>query len=209
MRNFKRTKIILLTLFFAFTIVNAQETNEKKSTRVGIGVSLLDLNDVMGFVISQGTSQSSTLCLTIDSSPTFRIEPEIGYFVYNRERKDNNYKSENTLKSYRIGAGLFVKKSKDTNFHMFYGVRLGYLSSSAKSKYSSEFSSGKDEESSSGFYIAPALGGEYNFSDYFSLGGETQFMYSSTSFEDSDNPDAEVTMSTFSLKALIFVRYYF
>lgn len=209
MKIFKSIKAILLILFMAFTMLNAQETNENKSTRVGIGVSLFNVNDLLEFIVSKGVGQTAVFYLTFDTSPGFRIEPEFGYSVYNIEEKNNGYTAESTLKILRLGTGLFAKNAKNNQYHIYYGIRLGYLYNSEESKYRHEYDSGTDKESSSGFYLSPALGGEYFFSDYFSMSGETQLMYSSSSFEDSDDPNEEITVSSVSVKTLISVRYYF
>lgn len=208
MKSFIYFTIIFLMFFLGFSLVKAQEQNSFK-THVGIGVSVFSINDLLQFIVSQGAGQTTSLYLTIDSSPGFRIEPEFGYSVYNIERKDNGYSSESTLKILRLGTGLFAKNSKNNQYHIYYGIRLGYLYNSEESKYRYDFNSGTDKESSSGLYLAPTVGGEYFFSDFFCMGGETQIMYSSSEYDDSNDPNEEMTISSLSIRAVILVHYYF
>ncbi len=210
MKSLKRFILTIISIFFVLTMTNAQEVNENKSNRFGIGISIININDDMGLATYDGIGNAPVINLIIDTSPSFRIEPEIGYFVYNFERKESEHEFESTLKTLRLGVGLFVKKAKSDKFNLYYGVRTGILNTSLESKDNFPYISGTNEESSNGFYISPTVGGEYFFSDHFSMGGEAQFMYSSTSFEsDDDYSDEEVTISTTSTKAIIYVRFYF
>jgi hypothetical protein len=84
------------------------------------------------------------------------------------------------------------------------GARVGYITLTL----TDEDDSGTDELSSSGFYVAPALGGEHYFSDHFSLGGEAQIIYASVSTEP-DEGNWEQDLSAINTRVLVYIRFFF
>jgi len=63
-----------------------------------------------------------------------------------------------------------------------------------------------EDESKMDFFIGPAVGGEYFFSEHFSLGGEIQGNFV---FLGQYDDDSETKESMFKMKPLVFVRWYF
>jgi hypothetical protein len=191
----------MVTCFFVL-ICFSNISFAQSSNKVGVGIALFDVHQFIEVITSQGTSVSSTITLPIVTSPNFRIEPEVGFFRASDEEK-NGETIEETTTSWRIGVGLFPQKTFD-DFTLYYGGRVGYLSQSQ----SHEQPNFKSEQSASGFYIAPAIGGEHNFSDHFSLGGEAQLVYSSVTVKP-DEGDWEESLSVLNTRALVFFRFYF
>ncbi len=58
------------------------------------------------------------------------------------------------------------------------------------------------EDNGSGFLITPIVGGEYFFSDYFSLGGEVHFEWSQLNIDELDRVDNDEENYTSTLNRL-------
>jgi hypothetical protein len=175
----------------------------QSSTKVGIGVALIDMQQIFEAQISEGGFFSSTITVPMDLSPSFRLEPEIGFASASDEFKLNDFISEESSTSWKIGAGIFGLNKYDV-FTLYYGGRVGYVTQTLKEVSGSD----SDELSSSGFYVAPAIGGEHYFSDHFSLGGEAQFVYTSIG-TTPDEGDWEQDLSVFNTRVLVFIRFFF
>jgi len=93
---------------------------------------------------------------------------------------------------------------KYSPFTLYYGARVGYITQTLTDENGSE----TDEVSSSGFYIAPVLGGEHYFSDHFSLGGEAQIIYASVSTKP-DEGNWEQDLSAINTRVLVYIRFFF
>ena len=63
--------------------------------------------------------------------------------------------------------------------------------------------SNEEEETTGGFYVAPAVGGEHHFSDHFSIGAEAQVVYGSLKNEEDDR-SYDVNLSLYNTRGLIF-----
>lgn len=208
--------ILGIMVFFMWGLIFAQQSI---SSQFGVGTAISDIDDI-----------TSTIFFPITISSYFRIEPEIRFMrkssSSDRESKENDFNntstSENTStsKHFHIGIGIFPVIPKDS-YNLYLGVRLGYIRISSSHEYNSISSSidyyhnykSKVKESTNGYYIAPAIGGEYFLSDYFSLGGEVQVEYTSLKGEEKNEGDnqgiTDRSSSSTSARALILVRFYF
>jgi len=95
-----------------------------------IGISIIDLEKIFEMSTSDGVGANATITIPIITSPTFRLEPEVGYFSATQDA---------TIRG-----------------------------------------------TTTGFYIAPAIGGEHNFSVHFSIDAEAQVVYASLTNEKED-----------------------
>jgi hypothetical protein len=175
----------------------------QESTKIGVGIAVIDMQKLFEANMSGGGGTYSSITVPIIISPTFRIEPEVGFFSASQEATVSGTTSEQTASSWTIGAGIFPQKVFST-FTLYYGGRVGYISQ----KTTSEAGSSKDEETTSGFYVAPAIGGEHNFSDHFSIGAEAQLVFAWLTNEEDDR-DYDVDISLSDTRGLVFFRYYF
>lgn len=194
-RNKMFKAIFILLCFVSLSL--AQSGN-----KVGVGIAIVDIQQFFEMIISQGSGMTATLTLPIEMSPSFRIEPEFGYFRASVENKNAVTQTE-TVTNWRIGAGLFPQKTYD-KFVLYYGARIGYISQTQ----TDEVNGSKEEATTTGFYIAPAIGGEHFLSDHFSLGGEAQLTIASLSSE-REGSDYEQSILLLNTRGLVFFRFYF
>ncbi len=174
---------------------------EPAKFRIGLGTSLgsetLATGDLDWMLLP---ISFSNFYIPMTISDLVTVEPEFGYFRYGTS--DSDSESSNDL--IRFGMGLFYTPIFGrTALH--FGIRFGIIS------YSSEYSEDgfSNEESKTDFFIGPALGAEYFFSDQFSLGAEVQLNYIDIgdwkSDEFSNGPDKYY----FSNRTQVFIRFYF
>ena len=128
---------------------------------------------------------------------TFRLEPEIGIFRVSQESGD--FSTSSTL--FQLGTGVFILRPEG-NTAFYYGARVGITRLSS----STDTAIGENESSSLNFFVGPATGGEYFFSDNFSLGGEGQLIFTSVGDDDDDEDDSTSILRT---RAIFFFRWYF
>ncbi|UCH63691.1 MAG: hypothetical protein JSU77_04385 [Fidelibacterota bacterium] len=192
-------KVISLGLIVLLPVLlNAQEPLYLRETRVGVGVTISDIKELMQ--ILEGGGILPIIFVPINVSPTLRIEPGIGY--YQSSTEDPDY--ESSSKGLSLGIGIFPMTLRG-GMNLYYGARLGRISTTSSYKY--DYNGGEtDEESGTGLFIAPTFGGEYFLSSSFTLGGEAQLRYVSLTEKDDDE---ERTTSSISTRGLLFIRFYF
>ena len=203
----KKFLSILLSFVFliAATSVQSQSTDHKR--KYGFGLTLSEVSKLNTTIDSRLPTQ--TILIPIRLTNKIRIEPEIGFLQFKRESSDENSKSQLTERIKQLGVGICQLTSQNS-FEFYYGARFGYISYSSKDEYVSGNFIDRDEESGSGFYISPVLGGEYYFSKHFSVGGEVQLKYSDLDFEEGIGTDKEETsLSRISTSGIICIRIYF
>lgn len=190
----KKVSFILLfavSFFLASNLIHAQE----KENRIGIGVSIgRQIIEEMEYRAFEYTR----FYVPIIVSSHFRLEPEIGYYRYSGSGED----WKESRKRLSIGCGIFFITRKG-KVDIYYGARLGLISTS----YFYETTTYLRDESRTDFYIGPAIGGEYFFSNHFSLGGEIQINHISIGQWSDEIGDA--SESIIRIKPLVFVRWYF
>lgn len=126
-------------------------------------------------------------------SKNFRFEPTFGYYSYSHTSSSG---SESSSSNFRLGAVLAYANSK-ASMNYYYGIDIGAILSSQ--------SSSSTDRSKTDFYIGPAIGGEYMFSDNFSLGGEIQVNYIKLGNFDEDS---DASTSLVSTRGKIILRWY-
>jgi len=196
---FKCKTFVFIIIFLCISGISLGQ----EATKTGIGIAIIDLEKLFEMNASGAVGTYATITVPIITSPSFRIEPEVGYFRASQEVTISGTTYEESESSWRIGVGIFPQKMYE-DFTLYYGGRVGYISQ----KKTSEGGGSEDEETTTGFFIAPAIGGEHNFSDHFSIGAEAQVVYASLTNEEDDR-DYDVDLSLFDTRGLIFFRFYF
>jgi hypothetical protein len=205
----KRNSLIPLlgTIFLLVAeLLHAQEQQPDKRTQVGIGITIGKEFTVSGedgsFIFLPVGFTNIYVPILIRSK--FRIEPELGWFRSSQSGDITEY----SFTSFRYGLGIFSATQKQ-KMHLYYGLRLGINRTSISYK-SAEFFLSNEGTSKTDFFIGPSLGGEYFFSDHFTLGGEAQLNYISIGQFDGDrSPSNEVSESAWATRTLLFLRWYF
>ncbi len=176
--------------------------------RIGFGVGF---GQGLGFI---GSEDFSVLSLPIDftdfsvtiRSTNFRFEPTLGYFSISSSitSSSSGYTSEFKSSNFRLGTVLAYANAMES-MNLYYGIDFGIILSSETRESSFPGGSESTDESKTDFFIGPAVGGEYMFSDNFSLGGEIQINYISIgNFDD----DSDASTSAISSRGKIILRWY-
>lgn len=189
--------IIILVCFFGISFSQSE-------TKVGVGVAIIDLQQLFTMSMTEGVGANATITVPIIVSPAFRLEPEVGYFSGGSKVDFEGGTYEEKATSYTFGAGLFGQTVKN-GFNLYFGGRVGYM---IQKQTEEETGFPKEEETVSGFYVAPAIGGERNLSDYFSLGAEAQIVYASMKNE-VEGREYDIDMTLINTRGLVFFRFYF
>ena len=197
--------IVVLLFLFTITFFNfAQE--QENNMQFGFGVSIA--REVPTFT----SEELEVIALPIDlanfsmiiKGKNFRIEPSLGYFTGSSEYSNGQYKYESSTSNFRIGAVIAYNNSSFESMNFYYGIDIGIILSSYS--YSSSMSSESSDGSKTDFFVGPAIGGEYLFNRYFSLGGEINLNYISIgNYGDSDGDSSTWMIST---RGAVYVRWY-
>jgi len=176
----------LLFVIAAFA-VPAQGQSTDGDTKVGVGVfyEAVDRN-------FDGVDGNVTVTVPI-LLPSVRLEPQIGYSLTSRSVTGEDDETDAILE---IGGGAFKTLRTYDNADVYAGGRIGLLHRSQ--------SSGNTTLSETGFFIGPAVGGEYHLSDHFSLGAEAGLFYRGIPTPEED----DLSLSTIRTNGRLFVRVY-
>ncbi|MFC2119566.1 outer membrane beta-barrel protein [Bacteroidota bacterium] len=173
--------------------------------RIGFGVGF-----GQGFNFFGG-EELSVITLPIDFADfsvvvrgkNFRFEPTLGYFSSSSSSSSSGYTYESSSSNLRLGT-ILAYATAISSMNLYYGIDIGVILSSEKRESTFPGSTSTDR-SKTDFYIGPAIGGEYMFSDNFSLGGEIQINYISIgNFDD----DSDASSSAVSSRGKIMLRWY-
>lgn len=199
----------IILLFVLVTSVQAQDAvvvEQNKSVQFGFGVGLSKELSMAG-----SSEQLGINTLPIDlanfsviiKGKNFRIEPSLGYLSVSSEYSNSGVTSESSLSNIRLGTVLAYNNSSIESMNFYYGIDFGVILSNISSKSSTSTES--TDKSKTDFFIGPAVGGEYLFNKYFSLGGEINLNYVSVGEYDEDSGSTTWLMST---RGLIYLRWY-
>jgi hypothetical protein len=154
-----------------------------------------------GASISTVTGTVAPLVLVpVDVGSHLRLEPEVGYTRTTNEQTTQttpptlpvpipvpivtNTTSKQITTVPSIGTGVFFAQPREKiRFH--YGARFGYARTSTESTSVSRTTTAATSTTNTtvkqtGYFVGPALGGEYFLGDRFSLGAELHVRYTST-----------------------------
>ena len=199
-------KKLILTSILLISINNLY-SQDSSSVKYGFGLSIIDFrNAVDGVYTYHGYSPNFSIPIIINSN--FKIEPTIGFYSRTFKYKSANDDEERNENSFQIGIGIFSIKKYD-NLMIYYGGHLGVIL-----LYKDE----KDDnvtyidEEGFGYFVSPAIGGEYFISDHFSVGGEIQFKYyiieSTEKLPNGSPPKIEYTFNSFIVRSMVILRFY-
>ncbi len=197
----------------------AKKKSKKKLSsgkgRIGLGASL----NVEGLTNASPALGFGHLHVPVLLSPQFRLEPTFGFANSSTTNKtgtgDMEMTTDNSLTLLRLGTGVFYNIPYTRSTALYVGPRLGILLNTTSTTVDIGGNDSTTDTSRLDFYAGLAFGGEYFFTKSFSLGGEAQFMFISTgnttTTVDGDEPEnpPEMTGTTLTTSALIFVRWYF
>jgi hypothetical protein len=155
--------------------VHGQSTDGE--TKIGVGVAF-----------DGGTTVTVPIHLS-----SIRLEPQVGYRQISRSIEGEDDESSSLLE---IGGGVFTPLQTYEGGSVYAGGRVGIVQQSQ--------STGNTTMSESGFFIGPALGGEYYLGDQFSLGAEAALYYRGIPTPANE----DVSRSTISTNGRAFVRVY-
>jgi hypothetical protein len=206
--------ILLAVSWLAFQAASAQDQEPRM---FGIGVSLNPSSlisiseEVQPFFLPIGFTN---FYFPINVSRNFRVEPEGGIFTISASNVSIDPfigRSASSSSFLRLGLGLFYVMPLQSAFNAYIGPRIGMLSQS-----STRTSTGSDDRKMSerDLFLGGAAGGEYFFSQHFSLGGEAQINYISFGQPETTEGGTPLTSGTLSRNmvtnnALVFARWYF
>jgi hypothetical protein len=208
------TSVALLGLFALLATEPAYA--QQGSRRVGIGAALGDVSDVLlQLEVDQVTAP--VILIPIQVTDGFRLEPEIDFFRSSVKElgpgASDDEASVNSVNGVEVGIGVFPQ-TRQENFRLYYGVRVGYT------KVVQEDPLFRDTRTLTldGFFVSPAVGGEYLFSDRFSLGAEVQLRHTSVkgdnvvegiTLPDGSPASDTIERSTTATRVLFISRFYF
>jgi len=182
----RATPFALLSFVVAFTLPLAAQ--DQKPPVVGVGITVPDIG----------------VLLPINVSQRLRLEP---YVDFSSTRADYPVTSDTVWGSFtRVGLGLFVRTHSRDRMALYFGPRFGLLRGSTRINGSG----GETSTSSSGWFLAGAIGGEYNVVSGMSVGGEARIEYdhsSSSSSGPSSIAPSLFARSWYSSGAVV-VRFY-
>lgn len=201
---------LIFTLAFLLTI---QAPASAQDTRVGIGVGIgsqnLALSPSLDDVALSSPLGLASVYLPITLS-SLRIEPEVSFLRASSSTESGDFETSTTSTAVVLASGVFAGQQRG-NTYLYYGGRLGVSFSSTTEESSFGNDSNEETTSRTNFFVGPAVGGEYFFSDHFSLGGEAQLRYLSIGEPQTDDDDDEETDESNSLLrtlATFFVRWH-
>ena len=223
----KLNLIVVLSFFvlgFSSALYSQESSADKQTIKVGIGISSAFSSISLYQYPSLNSDQpqlNTAVSIPMIFSSVYKLEPYVSYTSVKTDRKNDNqypssYDYDYNYKGHNISVGMgifYVKKIDKTNLH--FGVRGGYLSTYAESKSYSTMYNSYHEDKGNGFLITPIIGGEYFFSDYFSLGGEVHFEWSQLNVDEIDKYDNNneeyytSSLSRLNTLGIIVVRFYF
>jgi hypothetical protein len=150
-----------------------------------------------------------SILIPIEFPSGLRIEPEVGFLSGSWNADSENEQLESNTGSFLVGFGVFtLRRSREGVLYL--GARLGGLVGSSEDSYSMGGTT-RTKTNWSGFFVAPAFGGEFLLSERFGLGAEVQLFYTSlTGKEEVDSvPDTNLSSSSLSTRTLLTARFYF
>lgn len=206
--------VVLLGLFAVLAAEPAYA--QQGSHRVGIGAALGNVYDVLVQTEVDAVT-APVIFIPVQVTDGFRLEPEIGVFHSSVKEvpsgAGDDEASVNSVTGVEIGVGVFPQ-TQQQDFRLYYGVRIGY----ARIVQEDPLFGDTRTLTLNGFFVAPAVGGEYLLSDRFSLGAEVQLRHTSVGGEnvvagltrrDGSPVSDRIERSTSATRVLFVSRFYF
>jgi hypothetical protein len=208
-----KSGIIALAVFSAVLCselpAQAQESDESvkktKLFRIGIGTGII--HNVIAYEPFEYDSSplnlkgATQIFIPIDVA-FVRFEPEFAIQII--DLKFGRTEEQRTLKSIRIGAGLFGVKSFGESMRVYAGIRAVKIRSSSI-YVAPPNSRNSASNTKTDVYIGPSIGGEYLIGEHFSVGIEAGLDYGRLGdFYDYDDTETK----TLSTRTQVMARFY-
>lgn len=193
---------IILPIIASLILASRAVAQQREGVQFGVGIALnpsvIAGGAFEGFFLPVGFGD---IYFPVMISPQVKLEPQFGLFRFHSEFEALGARAEQNSTVLRLGAGLFYVFQPRESVRAYIGPRVFFIRTST----SAEFDGGDEDESATDLGLGPALGGEYLFSNHFSLGGEFQFNYVSL----GDPEDSNVDQNLITTNGLVLVRWYF
>ena len=198
-------------LIFTVCLLNVSEAQPVKGW--GLGISILDAQQAFEIGQVDGAGYNHSITVPIILNQGFRLEPELGFFNGTRTEEYPEFEEEEeyTTTQYRFGVGIFPQSTMKSSV-IYYGGRVGYLVINQKEEYKDTGGTETYEFKGSGIFIAPAVGGEYYFSNSFCIGAEAQVVYASITTEvelSFATTQTEFKDNLLSTRGIVWIRFFF
>ena len=208
-----RAHDVVLAGLFA-VLVTASAHAQQSPRRVGVGAAIGNVYDLFPVEAVRSTEDgvaAPAILIPLQITNGFRLEPEIAVFRHSHEEP-----IAYSANGVELGVGIFPQMIQQ-NFRLYYGVRVGYVRTKEEETDSPGFT---HTQSVDGYFVAPAVGGEYLLSDRFGLGAEVQFRHMSVTGNDvissarmpSRPPEVverRLERSVSATRVLFVTRFYF
>ena len=224
------SSLVLATVLLS-TAAHAQSNDDNtgapssnaRGTKVGIGLALAPSGS---FLLTDDDGLITFIPIILRVPVNFsslKLEPEVGVYTANSRAEAGDNFNENTGTLVRFGAGIFYNTPVSSDASVYVGPKLGLMSissvSESKSSNSLESFSRKTETSQTNIFFGAMVGGEYFFSQHFSIGAEIGLEYISKGDEETTRtppeddpfptPETENSGSEFHTKSALTARFYF
>ena len=196
----------LLTLLVVFMVavsspLQAQEKNEEetkswKDVRVGIGIQV-----PFYWMDRYYFGEAIPLYFPIHLGDRFMIEPAI-YFHRDQDKR-SSYTYIYEMNKLEIGLFSVIERART---HLYGGFRLTRTHSSAERIYDDSEDNVKSQFWDT--FLTPTFGGEYFFSETFSLGGELGVQYLLESKTEDDDDYYNTNEEYHDTVSKLFIRFY-
>ena len=182
--------VFALVLLSGTTTTSFSQGVSKLGVGVGINASGIGSLTENNFISSTGIFIPMHLA-------NYRLEPNI---AFGRAVTKDDDSREQILTAIQVGTGFFGFLNAGSSTNIYFGGRVGirFLKASASS------GSFDVSDSTTDFFIGPAIGGEHFMSENFSLGAEVSLV---NVFEGEEGSNGEKT-SLVVTNGIFFVRVY-
>jgi len=184
----------LFSLLF-FTKTYAKTDSLKIADRVGIGVTIEKSLGIRFDRYATSVVGISRVYIPMTFGAKFKVEPEFAYWHYSRSMGNEKYSYSN----FHYGFGIFyLYRVGNTIFYIGPRFAVDHI-------ILPHYNSDEDKKSKNDYNYGITIGGEYFFSNNFSLGAEIQMLYIFLGKVGDYDDDENVITN----EALVVLRFYF
>jgi hypothetical protein len=185
---------------------DGEKSDEEKKPKFGVGVSFSPFRGI--FVERFRPLDLADIRVPIFIGSHVKLEPEIGILRMTETVSGGDFLFDprvrkETFTQLRLALGGYYRHSATEKLEIYVGPRVGIIRSTESIRRDDD----EDSETLKDLLLGAALGGEYFFSNHFSLGGEVQFNY--LSFDETEDPFSRTEASLLTTNASVLLRFYF
>jgi hypothetical protein len=238
----KRIRVVFSTIFVVISLVQFCTAQEQKRTILGLGMSIepalfgasmyyyTGSSGPEGFYVLDQSAYATSpinLYLTINATPSFRIEPIFGIYSFRSERTTTTpgftpptSTSKTGVTLTHLGVGGFYLIPTSNSLQMYVGPRIGFNFVTTLSTSYLYFNGVQQQQEvetkETDFFVGLNFGAEYFPITEFSIGAEVSGNYVSFGNPEVTRTPASSSSSTTERKqhiittnGLFFLRWYF